>query len=324
MTILIDRGHSYTAPGASGYALETDLTHRWGIELHNTILGLGGQSLLLNDGATRDDDLRVPVKQANALGKDNLFVSIHCNAHKDPTAKGFETFMYKGTTNAKSKELLNALHTAYGAVAKGAGMIDRGTKTADFYVLRETVMPAALIELGFVTNANDARLLKDESFMKSSLLAMAKALMRVAGQSEKPSPDQGKLVAGATYVILSRLDLKKALDVRKTTNAVIIWDRHDGRNQQWEYTGEGFKSVETGKMLDIENGSKSVGAQLCVYPAHGGTNQQFYVTQDLAISTPRNGMVLDIANGTSKNGTKVIMWPYTGGKNQLWYFVRIS
>ena len=324
MTILIDRGHSYSAPGASGHVLETDLTHRWGIELNNTILALGGNSLLLNDGATRDDDLRVPVKQANALGKDNLFVSIHCNAHKDPTAKGFETFMYKGTTNAKSKELLNALHTAYGAVAKGAGMIDRGQKDADFYVLRETVMPAALIELGFVTNANDARLLKDESFMKSAVLAMAKALMRVAGQSEKPSPDQGKLVPGATYVILSRLDLKKALDVRKTTNAVIIWDRHDGRNQQWVYTGEGFKSVETGKMLDIENGSKSVGAPLCVYPEHGGTNQQFYATPELAIATPHNNMVLDIANGTSKNGTKVIMWPFTGGKNQLWYFVRIK
>lgn len=86
----------------------------------------------------------------------DLFVSIHCNA-STPQAHGTETFVYSfgGASETLAKciqeQLINTLHTT-----------DRGVKSADFSVLRRTTMPAVLVEIAFITNYDEAILLRDE------------------------------------------------------------------------------------------------------------------------------------------------------------------
>ncbi len=120
---------------------------------------------------TREDDSTVSLggrtTLANNWGADR-FISIHNNAFSSSAANGTETFSFaEGTFSANlrdriQEELLVAL-----------GLFDRGSKTANFFVLRETAMPAALSEGGFLTNAGDAAALSDPTAVDR----MAKAHM---------------------------------------------------------------------------------------------------------------------------------------------------
>ena len=98
------------------------------------------------------------VQTANATNAD-LFVSLHCNS-ADSSASGTETFYCLGSTLGKKyarimqKQLIDSLHT-----------VDRGIKddtqsaVGRLYVLRNTTMPAILIEIAFISNYDDNQLL---------------------------------------------------------------------------------------------------------------------------------------------------------------------
>lgn len=189
MKILIDRGHSYSAQGASGYAQETELTHKWADKLATKLAERGADFEVLPDGGTASQDLEVPVKAANAYGKDSVFLSIHCNAFSSPEATGSEIYVYNGAYSGKTKELADSVYAAYRSVVPA--LRDRGVKQADFYVLRKTVMAATLLELGFVTNPNDSVLISDDAVIDRACTEISVALMAVAGQQiATPPPTQ--------------------------------------------------------------------------------------------------------------------------------------
>ena len=317
MKILIDRGHSYSAPGAVGYVKEVELTHKWGEAIYNRIKSLGGDVVLLQDGATVSTDLSVPVKQANAFGKDCVFLSVHANSAADPSANGSEIFCYKGAYKGKTKELTDAVYNAYRSVVPD--LRNRGVKQADYYVLRETVMPATLLELGFVGNNKDAVIISDPGVIARGADAMARALMKVAGQPI--GREHENTIAEGFYIITSRAS-GKALDLNKTNGRVAVYDKHGGNNQQWVYVNGFFKSVENGLVLDVERGSKDAGARIVGYQALGGANQKFVVDSAGHIIT-HNGMCLDVSGGSTDSGTPVIQYPITGGMNQLWDFHKL-
>ncbi|PKM83725.1 MAG: hypothetical protein CVU88_01550, partial [Firmicutes bacterium HGW-Firmicutes-13] len=108
---------------------------------------------------------------ANAADAD-LFLSIHANAHGDggtwTTANGFEIYHYPGSLVGRRLAEIGHKHTA----AK-TNLRDRGTKTANFHVLRETKMPAALFEFGFMTNRTECELLKTPAFRRACAEAVA-------------------------------------------------------------------------------------------------------------------------------------------------------
>lgn len=93
---------------------------------------------------------------SNSFGAD-LFLSIHCNAAENTDAKGTETFYINGSTEGQrlaqcvQYQIINSL-----------GTVDRGLKTANFYVTRNTNCPAILIETGFISNREDECMLADE------------------------------------------------------------------------------------------------------------------------------------------------------------------
>jgi len=116
-----------------------------------------------NDAA----ELRARAQVANNA-KADFFLSIHCNAASTPDAEGFEAYYYPGSI----KGAMLATKIA-GAYALASGLKRRKVATANFQVLRDTAMPAALIELGFLTNKADCALLKEPAFLDKLALGIA-------------------------------------------------------------------------------------------------------------------------------------------------------
>lgn len=116
---------------------------------------------------TRENDiftsLQDRVKFANSTDA-AAFVSIHINSRveKNITKKQFEveSYYFSGlSTNSKAAELCRQCHWALLTMGcypyLGIQIKDRGVKTANFYVLKYTKMPAALLEIGFISDEDD-------------------------------------------------------------------------------------------------------------------------------------------------------------------------
>ena len=94
---------------------------------------------------------------ANEWGAD-YFISLHTNASSIPSATGVEAFAFSKPSPAFSlgEDIVKNLSAL-------TGLNNRGMKVRNgLYVLRKTQMPAVLVELGFITNPNDARLMVNE------------------------------------------------------------------------------------------------------------------------------------------------------------------
>lgn len=185
--VCLDPGHGGNDPGALGNGLrETDI---------NLDVVLRLQALLQLDSRdptrggvwdallTRSSDVTISLGQrtsaANAFGAAS-FVSVHMNAFSNTSANGTETFCYPGTENGTSGALRGAVH----AEAMAAWTrTNRGVKTANFYVLRNTSMPATLLEGGFITNAGDAAVMALPDRRQDLARAILFALQRHHGFS---------------------------------------------------------------------------------------------------------------------------------------------
>ena len=171
--LCIDPGHGGADPGASGNGLlEKDVNLDVALRFADLLdadsadgSGGGAWEVLL----TREADVSVSLLQrvtlANAFGADS-FCSIHSNSFSDPSAHGTETYSFaEGTTAAALRDRVHA------RMLDAWGLTDRGTKTAGFYVLVNTSMPAELAEMGFITNAGDAAFLGSPAQRQAMALA---------------------------------------------------------------------------------------------------------------------------------------------------------
>lgn len=117
---------------------------------------------------TREEDkfisLEKRAKMANEKNPD-LFVSIHYNSAPSAEAQGIEVFFYQGKKEraVKSKKLAQAVLKNVLTATKAKS---RGVKQGNFLVIRETDMPAILVEGGFVTNQAELENLKDPIYLK--------------------------------------------------------------------------------------------------------------------------------------------------------------
>ena len=164
--IYIDQGHNPQSPnaGAEGNGLrEQDIVFRIGVETKRLLdnnpdfeARLSRPTPETQLGTSNASSLRARVDDANAFGAD-LFLSLHCNASVDTSASGSEALVFSrsGVSYEIATVILQALTEATGLRNRGV-LIRPG-----LYVLRRTAMPAVLLELGFITNAADAALLRD-------------------------------------------------------------------------------------------------------------------------------------------------------------------
>lgn len=164
--IYIDQGHNPQNPnaGAEGNGLrEQDLTYRIGVELAALINANPSLEARLSRpntdtqlGTSNASSLAARVNDANGWGAD-YFISLHTNASGITSASGTEGYVFALDTSAAelSEDIVESLTEA-------TGLRDRGVfARPSLYVLRRTAMPATLIELGYITNPDDAELMQD-------------------------------------------------------------------------------------------------------------------------------------------------------------------
>lgn len=119
---------------------------------------------------TREEDVFVSLEKRATLANQRnpvIFVSIHYNSAPSAEANGIEVFYYQSKENKertdKSKRLAQIiLKNALSQTRANS----RGIKAGNYAVIRETTMPAVLIEGGFVTNEAELQKLKDPLYLK--------------------------------------------------------------------------------------------------------------------------------------------------------------
>src|SRR5690606_8345479 len=120
---------------------------------------------------TRHDDTFLELSERVAVAhrhNADVFISIHSNA-ATPTANGTETLWNSTHASSDSKKLAEEIQKE---LIKKLKTRDRGAKEGNFHVIRNTRMPSVLVEVGFVTNAEEAKKLASPSFREDAAEAI--------------------------------------------------------------------------------------------------------------------------------------------------------
>lgn len=168
--IAIDAGHGGDDTGAINRAIginEKTVTLAISQQLQKILESHGHEVLM-----TRRTDVFVPLGQradlANTAGAE-IFVSIHCNSAENVSATGIETYYHPNSEMGQA--LATEVHRAL--IAAFPSHQNRGVKSANFQVLRETQMPACLVETEFISNNQQAQFLANPANQEKIARAIA-------------------------------------------------------------------------------------------------------------------------------------------------------
>ncbi len=168
-TIVIDPGHGGDDNGAAwGHAEEDDINLSIAFLLRCELEKKEFEVLM-----TRERDEAVSLSQRTKFAnqaKADLFVSIHCDAFHKTTARGMSVHVFPGSE--RSRRIASAIRAAL--VNRFPDHRDRGVMESNFHVLRETNMPAVLVECEFLSSPYTRRFLREPE----NQLALAQAISR--------------------------------------------------------------------------------------------------------------------------------------------------
>lgn len=180
--IVIDAGHGGTDPGAVSEVLtgktvhEKDITLSIAKKLRDILEGNGYTVLMTRDSDTYPT-LNKRAEIANRAGA-ALFVSIHMNSSPSADPSGTETYYSEINNgddfNVTSEEIAKSVQNR---LYKALNSRDRGVKVANHAVTRNSIMPAILIEVGFISNAEQAGLLLTSDYQQKAASAIANGII---------------------------------------------------------------------------------------------------------------------------------------------------
>ena len=221
--VVIDPGHGGHDPGAQVRGLnEAELVLDIALRLERLLLKEPGVEVVL----TRRTNAYVALEERTAIANQSaadLFLSIHANASADTNARGFETYFLNfaanpeaealaARENAGSAQRMAKLPDIVKAIALNnkidesrdfASMVqssmhellrktDRnarnlGVKQAPFMVLIGATMPSVLTEVSFLTNRDDATLLRSQTYRQQIAEALYAGIMKYGNSLKKPA-----------------------------------------------------------------------------------------------------------------------------------------
>ncbi len=179
--IVLDPGHGGSDPGAIGpTGLQEKQVTLPIAEYLKSILEAKGAKVILTRTTDVDvygphasgvDELQARVNVANGNQAD-AFISIHINSFSNPNVGGIATYYFDGSD--QSKKLASSVQEQ---IAEHSGFNgDRGIQPGNLYVLRHSLMPSILVELGFISNPKEEGHLKESETQKDFANELAKGL----------------------------------------------------------------------------------------------------------------------------------------------------
>ena len=183
--VVLDPGHGGSDAGAIGPTgvSEKSVSLAVSLKAHKLLTASGYRVVMTR---TTDVDVAAPgVSDATELQarvdkappNTDLFISVHCNAFSNGKANGMETYHAPGAV--KGQRLARLLNEE---LERLGGLGNRGVKAARFYVMTHSKCPASLIELGFITNPREEKLLASNDYQQKLAQAITNAVNRYFNQ----------------------------------------------------------------------------------------------------------------------------------------------
>ncbi len=178
-TILVDAGHNYSGrdTGAENKLLglkEEEITWQIADKLRNKLEDMGYTVVMTRDKLTdsiANTSVLESLQSRVDLGHESLsdlFISIHCNA-----GGGSGTEAYSFSKKSYAGHLAQMIQKN---ITSNTNLYDRGTKTANFFVIQNTLMPAVLIETGFIDSDRDTKVIASVDGQEAIAQAIADAV----------------------------------------------------------------------------------------------------------------------------------------------------
>jgi len=175
--VVIDAGHGGKDPGATSclgfYEKSVNLNVARKVA---SLLKQSGVRVVM----TRNSDSFIELEDRAAIGNRcsaNLFVSIHADSCASSSTQGFTLYVAR-SASWSSRRAASAISKSMA----GTGLKSRGIQRADFRVLVRTRGPAVLVELGYLSNSSEARLLRDGAFQSRLARALANGIRDFLGR----------------------------------------------------------------------------------------------------------------------------------------------
>ena len=177
-TVVLDAGHG----GEDGGTVEQTATEK---EINLAVV-LKMRELLENQGIcvvlTREQDIFIKLEERVRVAngeKADLFVSIHCNYYeKDSLIYGLECYYCKGAEDGKyyAERILDTIE-------KSGEIVSRNAKPSGYYILKNTTVPAVLVETGYLSNYNERNQLMSGEYQEKLAQGLVERI--IEGLEEK-------------------------------------------------------------------------------------------------------------------------------------------
>jgi len=223
MKIALDSGHSLNTLGKR----TPDGMREWSFNsvvashIANELKGYEDVETMRVDDITGAVDVPLSTRTSKANNeKADVYISVHANAFGTGgwnNVSGIETFIH---TDA-SRESAVLAKLVQEELIKSTKRSDRSIKSANFAVLRSTQMPAILVECGFMTNKEEATLLKSDAYRKTCAVAITKGIAAMYGLKKKPAPKNAQV-----YRVL--VDGKQIFALSEKENIIRQLEKHIG------------------------------------------------------------------------------------------------
>ncbi|WP_248548504.1 N-acetylmuramoyl-L-alanine amidase [Paenibacillus odorifer] len=173
--VVLDAGHGAKDSGAVGVTGKYEKNFNLAIVLKTAAL-LKKESNI-DVVLTRSDDTFLELKDRAAMAnnlKADLFISVHANSSASSAASGTETYYQREASKALAKVMHKYL-------VEATGLSDRGVRYGNFHVIRETKMPAVLLEVGYLSNKKDETLLFTEALQNKVAASIVSGIKEYLG-----------------------------------------------------------------------------------------------------------------------------------------------
>lgn len=187
--VVLDPGHGGTDPGAIGLqgTREKHLNFVMATKV-KAILEKAGAKVVMtrqtdvdvsSPDASDRDELKARTLVANNRNAD-VFISIHHNSSASSDMNGTTTYYFR-------KTLFDVVlaQSIQNEMVKAGGLANQGVRTANFFVVKNTSMPAALLEIGFISNSQEEQLCNNAVFQQKMAQAIVTGIDQFFGQATK-------------------------------------------------------------------------------------------------------------------------------------------